>query len=157
MRQRDTLRFSFPYKVPHEQICTYISRYYNDLCVSADGQWDEDDFISIQHYTGISEGDEFEHFEYTDEPKSTYCEGLKKHIPTGTCRLRLPPFGGSFRATYRRVFTSIAGKTLADVKPGEELKENDAVVTRQNKAVAESTIFPVVFQVCRHLSITYNV
>lgn len=114
-----------------------------------EGKWDDDDFISIQHHARESAKDnnEYEYFEYTDEPKSVFSQSLNKDILVGKCRLRLPPQGGTFHVTYRRVFTSIAGKTMADVKPGEELKENDAVVTRQNKVVASSMPFLVAFPV----------
>jgi hypothetical protein len=133
------------------------------------GEWNEDDFVSLHHHTGSeapAPGDksEFEYFEYTDQPETTPLkESAKKSTLTGVCRVSLPPFGGPFYLSYRRTFTSIADKTLADVKPGEELKESDAVVTRLNKVMAKSEVFEVSFQVqpqwkgtgtnvkCRHL------
>lgn len=108
------------------------------------GNWDEDDFISLHHQgTAAQENDnsEYEYFEYTSQPS------VKGEVLTGVCRVSLPPFGGPFYVSYRRTFTCIAEKTLADVKPGEELKENDAVITRQNKPMSTSDIFQVSFQV----------
>jgi hypothetical protein len=119
------------------------------LLLHVGGAWDEDDFICIHYCVGESEKDsyEFDYFEYTDEPKAIYDMRLRKNVLMGSCRIALPLHGGPIYVAYRRVFTSIAGKTLADVAPGEELKENDAVVTRENKALATSNIFQVAFEV----------
>ena len=118
-------------------------------CFCTGGKWDEDDFISLHHPTQLREDvySEFDHFEYTEEPQKVCNSELGQNILVGKCKINLPSYGGPFYLVYRRTYTTISDKTIDDIKPGEELRENDAVVTRVNKALASSDVFEVSFKV----------
>jgi hypothetical protein len=118
----------------------------------ADGEWDEDDFISLHEVSPDNGSTPREHdqvcFEYTSQPVPCLTE---RGAHCGVTRLVLPFYGGPFCVKYQRVQTSIATTSLGGAGAPDSLDEEDArdpvrstqgaVVTRQNLALCASDPF----------------